>query len=70
MGDLYAARKSEYVYRVYDPETQNFCSSGHSLYGKGRSIWMNIGGAVNAKKNMPTDIRDRLVIKKFRLVEE
>ena len=70
MGDLYTNSKPEYVYRIYDPETQKFCASGHSLYGKGRSIWMNASGASNARNNMPEEIRERLVIKKFKLVEE
>jgi hypothetical protein len=67
---LYAATKSIVVFRVFDPVEDKFCSSGHSLYGKGRTIWMNAAGATLAKMSMPTEIQDRLVIKKFRLVEE
>ncbi len=67
MGDLYTLTHRTYVYRIYDPKENKYCSSGHSLYGKGRSIWMNLGGATSAKNNMPDEIRDRLIILKYKL---
>jgi len=69
MGELYSGYVPSFVYRIYDPVEKKFCASGHSLYGKGRSIWMNSGSANLALKYMPEDIQERLVIKKFKLVE-
>jgi hypothetical protein len=70
MGELYTrTNKTEIVFRVFDPVEQKYCATGHSLYGKGRSIWLNAGGASLAKRNMPDEIKERLIIKRFRLVE-
>jgi len=70
MGDLYTASdKLSYVYRIFDPVEKKYCASGHSLYGKGRSIWLNMSSATNAKKHMSDEIRDRLIIRKFQMVE-
>jgi hypothetical protein len=67
--DLYASNAMK-VYRVYDPQENKFCCTGRSLYsGNGRSAWFNKGGAVNARNNMPDEIKDRLEIKVFQLVE-
>jgi hypothetical protein len=69
MGNLYTTAKPNFVYRIFDTVENKYCSSGHSLYGRGRSIWMNAGAAMNAWNNMPEEIQFRLVIKKFQLVE-
>ncbi len=67
--DLYAG-KTEFVFRVFDPVENKYCSTGRSLYaGNGRSVWANKSGASNARNNMPDEIKDRLEIRKFQLVE-
>ncbi len=58
-----------FVFRIYDPVEKKFCCSGATLYGKTRSIWANKSGAINALSHMPDDIKDRLEIKKFQLLE-
>jgi hypothetical protein len=58
-----------FVFRIFDPVEKKFCSSGATLYGRGRSIWANKSGVVNALNNMPDDIKGRLEIKKFQLEE-
>lgn len=59
----------EYVYRIYDTENLIFrASGGTSIYSKGRTVWANKSGAVNAKKAMIGD-SNKLVIKKYKLVE-
>lgn len=68
MRDLY--QEGEVVYRIWDPVEGKFCCSGRSLYASnGRSMWLAYSGAALALKYMPDDIRDRLVIKEFELVE-
>lgn len=70
MGRELYANDSMKVYRVYDPIENKFCCTGRSLYsGNGRSVWFNKGAATSALKNMPDEIKDRLQIKAFMLVE-
>jgi hypothetical protein len=64
----YLVNDQNIFYRVYDPIEEKFCQSGRGIYANGRSIWTTKGTAANAKNNMP--FHERLVIKKFRLVEE
>ena len=60
----------EIVYRIFDPVENNFCESGRGLYAKnGRSVWFGEGGARLALRYMPKEIKDRLVIKAYRLVD-
>ena len=66
--DLYASQT--YVYRIFDPVENKFCSSGRGLYAhNGRSMWGGKGAARVALANMPEEIRSRLVIKEYLLVE-
>jgi len=67
-GKLYA-KDFYYVYRLFDTVEEKFCSSGRSLYGNGRNIWANKAGATNALRNMPKNLQERIVAKKFKLVE-
>lgn len=58
------------IYRLYDPETKSYVSSGRSLYAKnGRSLWLNRSGALNAKKNLADDVRARVELVTYELVE-
>lgn len=59
----------KFTYKIFDPVMGKFCRSGRSLYGKPRTAWANKAGAANALKNMPKDVRERVIIKKFSLTE-
>lgn len=66
--DLYESK--DVVYRIFDPEECQFCASGRGLYAQnGRSVWFSKSAAGVAKAHMPSKIRDRLVVKRFMLVE-
>lgn len=66
--ELYASQT--FVYRIFDPVENKFCSSGRGLYAhNGRSMWGGKGAAKVALSNMPKEIRSRLIIKEFFLVE-
>lgn len=70
MDNLYVD-KSNVVYRIFDPVEQRFCCSGRGLYSQnGRSVWMSANGVNSALRNMPKDIKDRLVIKKYFLIDK
>jgi hypothetical protein len=58
------------VFRIWDPVEGKFCCSGRGLYAKnGRSIWMSTGAVGVALSHMPEDIKDRLIIRAYELVE-
>lgn len=58
------------VYRIFDPVQNMYCSSGRGFYAhNGRSVWVSKGAVKNALRNMPVEIRDRLIVKEFALVE-
>lgn len=58
------------AYRIYDPVEDKFCSSGRGLYSSnGRTIWISKSGAKLALKHMPPEIKDRLVLKEYTLIE-
>ena len=58
-----------FVYRVYDTVTESFCSSGRSMYStNGRSVWMSMNGATQAKNAM-SSAGDK-EIQRFRLVRD
>ncbi len=66
--ELYASQT--FVYRIFDPIEKKFCSSGRGLYAhNGRSMWGGKGAAKVALSNMPEEIKSRLIIKEFLLVE-
>lgn len=58
------------IYRLYDPQEDQFVSSGRSLYAKnGRSHWANKSGAMTTKNNLPADVKERVVWVEYELVE-
>lgn len=66
--DLYVSQ--DIVWRIFDPEECRFCVSGRGWWAtNGRSVWFSKSAAGVAKAHMPSKIRDRLVVKRFVLVE-
>lgn len=63
------AKPSDYVYRIYDPETGLFLASGHGMYSKNRSVWVFRYNVVNTFRNLSPELQARAEIKKYRLVE-
>lgn len=58
------------VYRLWDPQEQKFVASGRSLYStNGRTLWVGKSGAVNTKRNLPDDVRERVELVTYELVE-
>jgi len=59
------------VYRIYDPVEGEFHRSARSILdGKnGRTIWMSMDAIEVALSRIPKDIKDRLVIRAYELVE-
>lgn len=66
--DLY---QSETIcYRIFDPEVGKFCCSGRGLYAKnGRSVWFGQGVVHNVFNGLPQEVKERAVIKLYKLVE-
>ena len=69
--DLYQNENGEdnVCWRIYDPVRKAYCCSGRHAAGNGRSVWFGRNAAVLAMTYMPREIRGRLLIKKFKLVE-
>ncbi len=68
--ELYRKQEPAIVYRIFDPEVGKFCCSGRGLYaGNGRSVWASKSGATVTLKHLPADVKARVVIKAFRLIE-
>lgn len=63
--------KKLYVYRLYDPETNLFVSSGsNNITGRNRrSFWSHKSGATLTKKFLKKDLRDRVKIIRYELTE-
>lgn len=63
--------KPIYVYRIYDPETKTFLSSGsNNRTGRNRrSFWLYKSGATLTKKFLPKEVRVRVKIKRYELKE-
>lgn len=58
------------VYRLWDQQEQKFVASGRSLYStNGRTLWVGKSGAVNTKKNLHDDVRERVELVTYELVE-
>jgi hypothetical protein len=71
MRNLYQKQKQITVYRLYDPVEKKFCCSGRSLYASNaRSVWLGRGGVMNAKKNLPEEVRRRVELKEYTLIEK
>lgn len=52
----------KYVYRIYDPMSNNYLGSSS------KSLWANKSGALNTLKEYPKEIQRRSIIQKYKLV--